>query len=612
MGISLKNREEKTENGVLRFLRNTAVVSVILAVFGVIIGVVSLLVVARYKNISTMQMFVTYIHNSTILLLNLIPPVLIILLIYFISGRAWVSFLFTSTLFLGLSAAHYLKVVLRSDPLTASDLFLIGEAGNIMTRYTVEMNWRYIVIPLGIILGTVFCALVFKGAEKRWLVRIICSVLVLVIIIGVYVKVYRDDTLYNSTKNEEAYEIGMSIWSKEHKYISMGFAYPFLHSIKSVRQTPPEGYDEETAGNIVASYSYDDIEEGKKVNVISIMLEAFSDISRFEELEIDDSVYAPLYELMARSYSGTLVPNVNAAGTINTEHAFVTGSSQIATIKKNTNSYIRYFNEQGYQTGGFHAGDEWFYNRSNVNDFLGYESYDFLETVEGSDRTDNFFFTYLKSAFDARDTGKPYFSFNLTYQNHGPYWDGDCGVQYSNSAALSEKTKNIIANYLIGVENTIDNLVRFVDSFEDEEAPVIIVVFGDHMPWMGDSSSVLTEAGINIDTRTEEGFYNLYSTPYFIWANDSAKEITGCDFVGEGETMSPNFLMAKLFSLCSWGGNEMIKINQKLFETIPVLNTATGTAVENGEYTTSISDEGKKLVSEFEYAQYKIMTDKVN
>ena len=83
----------------------------------------------------------------------------------------------------------------------------------------------------------------------------------------------------------------------------------------------------------------------------------------------------------------------------------------------------------------------------------------------------------------------------------------------------------------------------------------MLAVFGDHKPWLGYSNSAYQELGVNLDTATEEGFYNYYSTRYLIWANDAAKEALGEDFVGEGPDVSSCFLMNLLFDLCGWQGN---------------------------------------------------------
>ena len=68
---------------------------------------------------------------------------------------------------------------------------------------------------------------------------------------------------------------------------------------------------------------------------------------------------------------------------------------------------------------------------------------------------------------------------------------------------------------------------------------MVIVLFGDHNPWMGDANSVYSKLGIDLDLSTKEGFLNYYATRYLIWANDAAKEVLGCDFQGEGPRREP-------------------------------------------------------------------------
>lgn len=58
--------------------------------------------------------------------------------------------------------------------------------------------------------------------------------------------------------------------------------------------------------------------------------------------------------------------------------------------------------------------------------------------------------------------------------------------------------------------------------------------------------------GLDVESDTEEGFRNHFSTEYLIWANDTAKQVFGKDFIGEGPTISPCYLMNLLFEQCGW------------------------------------------------------------
>src|SRR5699024_7671272 len=109
-------------------------------------------------------------------------------------------------------------------------------------------------------------------------------------------------------------------------------------------------------------------------------------------------------------------------------------------------------------------------------------------------------------------------------------------------------------NYLEGIGRTDLAIEKMVDYFRNEEEPVVLVLFGDHKPFLGENTKGYEMLGINMDVNTVEGFRNYYSTPYVIWANDSAKEVLGDDFVGEGPEISPIYLMPYLMEKMGYPG----------------------------------------------------------
>ena len=54
---------------------------------------------------------------------------------------------------------------------------------------------------------------------------------------------------------------------------------------------------------------------------------------------------------------------------------------------------------------------------------------------------------------------------------------------------------------------------------------VVLVFFGDHLPYLGDNQLAYRELGLDIGP-TEDGRVSLrsYETPYIIWANDAAAQ----------------------------------------------------------------------------------------
>ena len=179
----------------------------------------------------------------------------------------------------------------------------------------------------------------------------------------------------------------------------------------------------------------------------------------------------------------------------------------------------------------------------------------------------------IKKYEDNKKDDVPYYSFSVTYQNHGPYSSenyDDKKYFFENDGRYDDKAYNIINEYLNGIYSTNQSLEKLINYFDNEKEPVIIIFFGDHNPYIGDSG--FSEMGVNMDLATEEGFLNYYETPYVIHANDSAKTIFGKSFIGEGNTISPIFLMNELFDYCGIGGNEYLQYMSDLKDKIDVIN----------------------------------------
>ena len=576
--------------------------AVMLVLMGVGIGCVSLLLASSFFGRDGGAIFFNYFKHPHILALNLLPPILLVLLFWFLFGRAGAAFGTAAGIVLGFSVANFYKIQLRDDPLLAIDLTTVGEAGDILSRYQLTFHWKIGVTIFAVVFGLLFAHFLMRGRPPGRRVRAIGAAAVLVCG-AACAPLYANDTLYD--KQVAGTEL-IDIWSDMQVYVSKGFVYPFLHSIPDAFPHPPEGYDEGQAQALLGAYEDGTIEADEQVNIISIMLEAYMDLSVFENdrFQLSQDLYAPLHELQAECVSGPLVTNIFAGGTKDTEQGFLTGYTDPGTYRSPVNTYVWYLRSQGYTTEGFHPGGGWFYNRKNVNEYFGFERYLFVEDFEVEDRSDEFFFAELKEMWESRDKSAPYFNYSLSFQNHGGYDTTSTGeVSYVVQGELSDETYNMLNNYLTGVADTTQRLADLADYFRDCEEPVVLVFFGDHMPWMGNGNSGYTDMGLNLDLGDQEGFMNYYSTRYYIWANDAAKAVTGNDFVGEGEAISPCFLMSKVFDLCGWEGPTYMQAMRTVSQRLPVIQSL-GNYMEGGVITQTLSPEGAELAADFSSLEY--------
>lgn len=350
---------------------------------------------------------------------------------------------------------------------------------------------------------------------------------------------------------------------------------------------------------------------------MAFMLEAFCDMTDFDALagyEAVQELYAPWHALEEGSVSGDLLTNIFAGGTVDTEWAFLTGYSAHEELRSVTDSYVWYFRDQGYQTFGSHPGQEWFYNRQNVNRDLGFQDYRFLEnyfapflTIPGAVRdSDAFLFQVDLEQLQARLEDGPCFSFSVTYQNHGPYESAFTqGLRLFDpgETGLSEESCNILNNYFDGLSRTIQAVTDLTGALEEMDEPVVLVLFGDHKPWAGNNASVYDELGIDLYLSTLEGLRSRYSTPYLIWANSAAKEVLGRDFVGEGGDFSACFLMPKVFDSCGWQGPGFMELSRQMREISPLLHVS-GRFLADGVLTDVLPEEEMAFYQRFLQIQY--------
>lgn len=585
---------------------------VLLTLISLGIGLLGLVLTACADiSLPNLELLKSYFTRPLLLTLNLLPPVLLAWLGYFLFGRCWCGVLVSALFSAGLPLVNYYKVMLRGDPMLASDILLFRTAKGIIRHYTFDLT-----APVLFTLAALAAALLFSGFLLRRgglpaRTRVLGAGVCLFLAIGLYFGAYTNETIYSKTANNSL----INVWSDNEVFLSRGFAVSFLHSVPEMFPEKPEGYNKREAEALLAQLPDADISDDRKVTVMGVMLEAFCDLTDLDALSglsAVQEVYAPWHALEERSLSGDLLTNIFAGGTVDTEWGFLTGESRHDKYRSAVGSYVRYFDAQGYATHYAHPGYGWFYNRENVNEYLGFQQSIFTENgfgelvdpVTAAWHSDRQLVDYLLRDLDAAG-GAPLFSFAVSYQNHGPYDTDSTPHAYvsARQTGLSEESCNIINNYLNGVKETIGEYVRLTQELERRDTPVVLVLFGDHKPWMGNGGSVYAELGVDFDVSTLTGFRNYYSTPYLIWANSAAKRTLGADFIGDGGEFSPCFLMARLFDECAWDGPGFMQLSRTMREISPLVHERE-LFLQDGVLTSILNDTDRSFYLSFLGAQY--------
>ena len=512
-----------------------------------------------------------------LIVLNALPVGLVLLAFACLFRNVFFGAAITNFLVCALSIANRIKIEVRDEPVFPRDFALLKEVGQAMNSYTISYPVAAIAVVVGITallvtLGVFIGGQPFPLARLRgWLGRLLGCAASIAVLAGLIVTVYASNDLYNSFRVSNAYYIP-SVFNE------LGFPYCFCHQFTTYPVDRPEGFSRSEAEAWESAPST--VGQGKDVHVVMVMNEAFSDLTDSPAFDYgeEDAPLSNLHALEAdpHALSGHLVVPGFAGGTANTEFDVLTGiqtnalsastTSSFRVVNRNLESLFRVFDADGYATSFFHPGDDWFYNRENVYRWLGAERTlfaDEMEAVEYKGRwvTDDYMSDLITNELDsAVSAGELLFHYTTTIQNHMSYTADKYGEGYEFppvplTISVSDEVETMLRVYAEGVRDADAMLGRLVDTFSAQEEPVVLVYFGDHLPYLGDNQ--LGYQALGLTQEADWDALRSYETPYVIWANDAAAETLDWDAAVEAldlpETISASFLGAAVLELTGRG-----------------------------------------------------------
>lgn len=535
-----------------------------------------------------------------------------------------------------LSIANRIKLEVRDEPVFPRDFALLKEVGSAMESYDIQYPMSTIAVVLLatlalVVLGLFIGCRPFPLARLRgWLGRLLGAAGSMGILVALLLTVYASNDLYNSFRVSNAYYIP-SVFNE------LGFPYCFCHQFTTYPIDRPAGFDKATAASWETG---DQPGQGEDVHLIMVMNEAFSDLTddpAFTYTEETD----PLPNLHAlqsdpHAVSGHVVVPGFAGGTANTEFDVLTGmqtnalsastTSSFRVVNRDLDSVLRVFASDGYHTSFFHPGDDWFYNRENVYDWLGAEETVFADEMEnltykGRWVTDDYMAGFIEEKFEeAVAQGELLCNYTTTIQNHMSYTADKYGEGYvyppvETDAQLTDDVRTMLEVYIEGARDADAMLGRLVDYFSQTDEPVVLAFWGDHLPYLGDNQLAYTQLGSEVGLPEEERVNTLcsYETPYVIWANDAAAEALDWESAVESldlpETnrLSASFLGAALLELTGRGEESpwFAFLNQ-LRRELPVVQKKTYMTMD-GTLTPLVTSDQQTLIDQWrQWSYYKL------
>lgn len=541
-------------------------------------GVITLLALWCQPN-ALRSVLANFRAQPLLIVLNAMPIGLLLLALTCLFRNVFFSAALVNFAVCALSIANRIKLEVRDEPVFPRDFALLKEVGSAMGSYDIQYPAKVIAVVvlfslalavLGVFLG---CKPFPLARLRGWLGSLLGAAASFAVLAALILTVYSSNDLYNSFRVSNAYYIP-SVFNE------LGFPYCFCHQFTTYPVDRPDGFDRAEAASWETG---GEAGQGKPVNVVMVMNEAFSDITDAPAFAFDESS-DPLPNLHAlrqdaHAISGHVVVPGFAGGTANTEFDVLTGiqtnalsaatTSAFRVVNRDLDSLFRVFAGDGCRTSFFHPGDDWFYNRENVYRWMGAEETVFADQMEdlaykGRWVTDNYMAGLIEQEFEAAvSAGETLFHYTTTIQNHMSYTADKYGEGYDFppvplNAEVSDQVRTMLEVYVEGVRDADAMLGRLRNYFAAQNEPVVLVFFGDHLPYLGDNQLGYAELGMTQEANWDA--LTSYETPYIIWANDAAVKILNWEAavkaldLPDGGTLSAAFLGATVLELTGRGG----------------------------------------------------------
>lgn len=425
---------------------------------------------------------------------------------------------------LGIGITNGIILIQRMTPFTVKDLSAITDGATLLTNYFSKTEIT--LIGAGIVIGILALVILFIKAPKKAkgevkLKRNIAAVLlVIAVTFGTtfgLVKIGLLSTFFGNLA---------------YAYEDYGVPYCFINTWLNTGIHKPMGYDEKKVKAIFDKDQYGEDgtmklaetdEDEDHPNILFLQLESFIDPTLFNNIQLSDDPMPYYRSLMESCSSGSLTVPACGAGTANTEFEVMTGLSvkffgpgeypfKAVLKEKTAESIARDLKSMGYATHAIHNHRALFYNRNEVFDNIGYDTFTSLEYMSDVPKTPK---NWAKDSIlteqimDALKSSKGHdYIYTISVQGHGKYpteqliKNPEIRVTDAPNEELKWKYEYYV-NQVYEMDQFVRDLTETLSQFDEE---VVLVMYGDHIPALD-----VTES--SYDAK------NLYQTQYVIWSN---------------------------------------------------------------------------------------------
>ncbi|MDO9267488.1 MAG: LTA synthase family protein [Methylobacter sp.] len=468
--------------------------------------------------------------------------------LYALSKRVWI-FLVIHALFMGLLyVGNAVKISFFGGPIMPDDVFALQSLLLILD------GWRF--FAAAIPLAAIASLLLFNFSMRHWSSYLASLA---VILLGITVT-YKPATLLDPL---DGY-FGNSVWDQRSNYVWRGATlYTLLESARyfaAAEVIPDADMAQEAADNLLAANSpgncslhgpascthavvpaatpSSSLAAPKKEpvakaftprNIHIVLLESFWDPSALKKAKYKQNPLSPEFRELWKSaeYSHALAP-VFGGFTANSEFEVLCGFPALKDAVKFERQLLNdvpclphILADKGYRTIASHPNVPVFWNRVNAYKRMGFQTYWSLEDFVQDDMNREFmsdstlYRQVLEKISGSMDAEQPVLDYIVTYFGH---WNYPLSESRPNKISSPSPIEEVSA-YANTVYYKSRELMVFINEMRKRDPEGIIVVFGDHLPFLGENFAGYVESGVLTANRSDFSptmFKTYVSTPMLI------------------------------------------------------------------------------------------------
>ena len=363
----------------------------------------------------------------------------------------------------------------------------------------------------------------------------------------------------------------------------------------------------------------------RKANVVILLSEAFSDPQRLSGIEYDKELMPNIksYEKDDDKIVTDLLVNPYGGISVNSEFEVLTGASLSFlnngyigytqyyndNLRGKTQSLITEFNNNGYETMYLTPWGETSYKSKYVYNLLGVDKTIYGGELKGKNKgeyySDESIVNDIYDQLKTTSKGNYKFIMAASGQNHFPYLniykESDYDVNIKKTKYSKEST-SMFRNYAQGIYDADKALNQLYKKIQNLDTPTIVVMFGDHQPFMtkkDNTSDYLENSYFNTDNENLNDI-RLHTTKAIILANFKLDTSDNLEFINS------SYLGAYVINKMDLKVSDYFKFVDYSRKTIPVFNRSVIYNSKTNTYTKmdQATKQEKDAINNYKNVQY--------